>query len=448
MGKRKKTGQAISLAAHIFFFGVIIMVLLVRYAFVEHKPTFPPLPESFDLIVIGDGPAGDLAAIVAAEKGAHVLYMHTSEPEADTPGVYLPVFWAADTGYQRVAGIEYLPETMANEIYTSGESSGSYRQILAFSLASAESLRYLTELTGQQFLRLDPERPGLHWGEQESMIKISSRLAGQVEALDLIEKTGLQPQSLVTENSRVVGLTAVDPTGREEIIYTRAVILADGGYGSNQELLQKYSGLQGIMKRPEAGHLGVGLQLAQKIGARTISLEQVQVETIAIGTKRYLELSPEILAAAFIFGEKGRPLTWEENESLTELLKQNGGRVYLLFTTDYPELIPFKPTVVEDLELLASALQTTVFELEEHLAGAPPPYYLLSAGLVALTPGGLAVNENYQVLGVVEPISGLYACGELTEGLHGRAAISELFFTETIVSSRLAGENAAAYALR
>ena len=100
------------------------------------------------------------------------------------------------------------------------------------------------------------------------------------------------------------------------------------------------------------------------------------------------------------------------------------------------------------MELLASALQTTVFELEEHLAGAPPPYYLLSAGLVALTPGGLAVNENYQVLGVVEPISGLYACGELTGGLHGRAAISELFFTETIVSSRLAGENAAAYALR
>ena len=197
------------------------------------------------------------------KKGAHVLCIHTSEPEADTPGVYLPVFWAADTGYQRVAGIEYLPETMANEIYTSGESSGSYRQILAFSLASTKSLRYLTELTGQQFCGLILNAPGYTGGTGVND-KISSRLAGQVEALDLIEKTGLQPQSLVTENSRVVGLTAVDPTGREEIIYTRAVICRRRLWLQSRAFAEILRA-QGIMKRPEAGHLGVGLQLAQRL---------------------------------------------------------------------------------------------------------------------------------------------------------------------------------------
>ena len=75
MGKEKDRTSNQLQQPH-FFFGVIIMVLLVRYAFVEHKPTFPPLPESFDLIVIGDGPAGDLAAIVAAEKGSPCT-MHT-----------------------------------------------------------------------------------------------------------------------------------------------------------------------------------------------------------------------------------------------------------------------------------------------------------------------------------------------------------------------------------
>ena len=80
MGKRKKTGQAISLAA--IFFGVIIMVCLC-VMLVEHKPTFPPLPESFLIVMVTGQPV--IWRHCGGRKGAHVLYMHTSEPEAERP---------------------------------------------------------------------------------------------------------------------------------------------------------------------------------------------------------------------------------------------------------------------------------------------------------------------------------------------------------------------------
>ncbi|NLM51667.1 MAG: FAD-binding protein [Firmicutes bacterium] len=448
MGKRRKKRQVARLAVQTFFFGIIVMVLLMHYAFVEHTPTFPPQPKSYDVIVVGQGLAADLAAITAADKGALVLYLQMSEPEADTSSVYLPVFWAADSSYQRIAGIEYLPETMANEIYRQGEFFGSYPQILALSLASAESLRSLTTLTGQQFIQLDPDNPGLHWGEEDAVKEIALRLAEKLETRDLIEKANMQPQSLLTEKGQVVGLVAIGPDGHEEKIYSRAVILADGGFGSNLELLRKYSGIEGVMKRPEAGHLGRGLQLAQEIGARTVALDLVHLEVLAVGTGKLFTLPQSLVAEAYIFAADGRRLELQEGESFTDLLQQNGGKAFLVFTGEQPALVPFKPTVVKDQEFLAFALKTSPSVLKEQLAELPPPYQLLSVGLVALTPGGLAVNENYQVMAAVEPITGLYACGELTGGLHGRAAICQLFFTETIVSSLLAGENAAHYALR
>ena len=43
-------------------------------------------------------------------------------------------------------------------------------------------------------------------------------------------------------------------------------------------------------------------------------------------------------------------------------------------------------------------------------------------------------------------LPGLYAAGELTEGLQGRQALPELFLTEAVVSAKIAGEQAAQWA--
>ena len=56
------------------------------------------------------------------------------------------------------------------------------------------------------------------------------------------------------------------------------------------------------------------------------------------------------------------------------------------------------------------------------------------------------MNEFYNVMGQQGALPGLYAAGELTEGLHGRQALPELFLTEAVVSAKIAGEQAAQWA--
>ena len=93
------------------------------------------------------------------------------------------------------------------------------------------------------------------------------------------------------------------------------------------------------------------------------------------------------------------------------------------------------------LKTKAETLAPAVEELQ-------PPYRVAAVGLLALTPGGLAVDEKYCVRGEKEAIKGLYAAGEITGGLHGSTAQPELFWAECVVSSYLAGKNAAAWARR
>jgi succinate dehydrogenase/fumarate reductase flavoprotein subunit len=69
-------------------------------------------------------------------------------------------------------------------------------------------------------------------------------------------------------------------------------------------------------------------------------------------------------------------------------------------------------------------------------------------GTIALLPGGIEVDEQYRVMAAGGPIPGLYAAGELTAGIHGRASITDLILAEEVISGRLAGRAAAGYARR
>ena len=60
------------------------------------------------------------------------------------------------------------------------------------------------------------------------------------------------------------------------------------------------------------------------------------------------------------------------------------------------------------------------------------------------TLGGLTVNDVSQVLDIdFKPISGLYAAGEVTAGLHGSDRLGGNGITEAVVFGRRAGRFAA-----
>jgi fumarate reductase flavoprotein subunit len=82
------------------------------------------------------------------------------------------------------------------------------------------------------------------------------------------------------------------------------------------------------------------------------------------------------------------------------------------------------------------------------LEGIAAPYSYAIVGVVALTPGGLATDSRFRVLGPDGPIEGLFAAGETAAGLHGERVIVDLFFTADTAGPRLAGQEAAQLARR
>ena len=57
--------------------------------------------------------------------------------------------------------------------------------------------------------------------------------------------------------------------------------------------------------------------------------------------------------------------------------------------------------------------------------------------------GGVVINTNAQVLNEKgETISGLYAAGEVTGGIHGANRLGGNAITDIVVFGRIAGENA------
>ena len=73
-----------------------------------------------------------------------------------------------------------------------------------------------------------------------------------------------------------------------------------------------------------------------------------------------------------------------------------------------------------------------------------PWYACKKVPTVHHTMGGLKINENAEVLnGSDEVIEGLYACGEVTGGIHGSNRLGGNAIADCMVFGRIAGENAA-----
>ncbi len=75
-----------------------------------------------------------------------------------------------------------------------------------------------------------------------------------------------------------------------------------------------------------------------------------------------------------------------------------------------------------------------------------PPFYAVRLWpKVHYTPGGLHIDTHARVMDLFHrPISGLFAAGEVTGGIHGASRLGGCALTECIVFGRIAGQNAAA----
>ena len=286
---------------------------------------------------------------------------------------------------------------------------------------------------------------------------------------------------LTNEAGAAVGVKAVGKTGNTVTVNAQAVILATGGFGANLEMVVQYKpDLAGFMTTNASGIQGQGILMAQKLGAATVDMEQIQIhptvqaDTASLITEglrgdgavlinangeRFIdEVGTRDVVSAAEIAQPGS-FSWlvvdQKMVDASSVIQGYIKRGLMLQGDSYEAL-------AQELGIPADAFTATMEKWNGCVAEkndpdfgrtsfANPldtaPYYAVkvTAG-IHHTMGGLKIDPETHVLNADgQIIPGLFAAGEVTGGVHGANRLGGNAVADIIVFGRIAGEQAAAY---
>jgi fumarate reductase flavoprotein subunit len=295
--------------------------------------------------------------------------------------------------------------------------------------------------------------------------------------------------SLIVENNKVAGVQAVRADGTEVTIRAnKGVVLATGGYGSNTKMVQQYDNYWGNIpdnaKTTNAsGSKGEGIIMAQTAGADLVGMGFVQMMPTSDNKTGdlFTGLIPRFPANYIFVNNQGRRFV-NEGSARDALAKaafeQPNGMFFMIADADIAEEAKWltDPEVevrnnrafrADTLEELAALIGVNPAALVEEMrkynsyvdsgkdpdtgktafllkVDTPPYYATPRSPAIHHTMGGLRIDANTHVLrtdGSV--ISGLYAAGEVTGGVHAGNRLGGNAIADIFVHGRIAGQNVA-----
>ena len=400
-----------------------------------------------DIVVIGAGGAGMTAAVEAMQKGAKNVVVLEKMPITGGNTVRA-------TGGLNAAGTDWIND-IGGDLAVVGQFGGaSVKRIHRPSDTSAVGPMLVKTLTAKL-------------NEMGVPVFVDTR-AEKIE---------------VDTDGKITGVKAVDKDGKEFTITTKAVILATGGFGANQEMVVKYNpNLAGFSTTNHGGASGDGINMALGVDAALVDMDQIQTHPTVNPNTSTMYTEAVRGNGAILINKEGKRFVNEletRDKVSAAILKQTDKESYLLFDQAVRESLSaiekyIKEGIVVEantVEELASKIGVDAEGLKKTLEDyasyqvsktdaefgrasmelplTQAPYYAaLSVPAIHHTMGGVKINTNTEVLkedGTVIP--GLYAAGEVTGGIHGGNRLGGNAVTDIVVFGRIAGENADKYVL-
>ena len=288
---------------------------------------------------------------------------------------------------------------------------------------------------------------------------------------------------LLDESGAAIGVHAVGKSGNQVVVHAKAVILATGGFGANLPMVASYQpSLDGFMTTNAAGAQGQGITMAVKAGADTVDMDQIQIhptvqaDTAALITeglrgdgailvnaegKRFIdEVGTRDVVSAAEIAQPGSFSWLIVDQKMADASTVIQG--YIKRGTDFCHTADSYEALAEEIGIPADAFAATMNDWNQKVAAkADPdfgrvsfanpldtaPYYAIkvTAG-VHHTMGGIRINESTQVLRADgTAITGLFAAGEVTSGVHGANRLGGNAVADIIVFGRIAGQSAAEF---
>jgi L-aspartate oxidase len=389
-------------------------------------------PVSFDVLVVGSGASGLAAAVSAQRAGARVALATKGSLQSCNSA-------KAQGGIQAAFGDDDSPEQHAKDVWQSSHETADRRLVEVLTGEAPGAIHWLEEL-GVEFTR---ENGGYRLAKcggasRKRLLQVSDRTGHAItKALrDAAESSSVQtfPKS---------PLSSLEPTASgwrarvgEHVVDATAVILAAGGrcYREAEE--------RGELSTNHPGATGEVTQIALDLGAESRDLDALQYHPNGGAWPANMQgySIPETTRAY------GATLLNAEREEFTDPLGPRDEVSKAIFDevaagrgVDTPD---GRPAVYLDTTRIpeADADVSLPYMLRRYRAAGVDPLKepILTYPVLHYQNGGLVIDEHAETT-----LEGVYACGEIAGGTHGRNRMMGNSLLECTVFGRRAGAAAA-----
>ncbi|WP_277047257.1 flavocytochrome c [Solobacterium moorei] len=287
---------------------------------------------------------------------------------------------------------------------------------------------------------------------------------------------------IIMKDGKAVGIKGTGKDGHKVTINAKSVVIATGGFGANAEMVEKYKPeLKGFATTNAEGAQGQGIDMATAAGAATVDMDQIQIHpTVHIeedgnahliteglrgdgailvnaeGKRFYDEVSTRDKVSAAIIAQPEKSAWLVVDQSMVDKSAVIAGYIksgYTVTGATYEELAKAmgvdEATFTSTMNTWNQAVEAKSDAEFGRTSFANPlataPYYAIKiTPAVHHTMGGIVINPKAEVLNEKgEAISGLYAAGEVTGGVHGANRLGGNAVADFVVFGRISGQSAA-----
>ena len=439
-----------------------------------------------DIVIIGAGGAGMTAAINATQEGKDVILLEMMPYAGGNTTKATGGMNAAETHYQKEQGIEDSVEQFIEDTMKGGHDINDRALVTVMAENSAEGIDWLDSI-GAPLPKISfsggATNQRIHAPEDGSGVGayLVTALLKKMDELGIKVMYNTKATDLLSLEGTVNGVLA-ESDDTYYTIHSKAVILATGGFGINQEMIVRYrDDLEGTVTTSAPGIMGDGIVMAQTVGADLVDIDQIQLHP-TVEQKTSMLITESVRGdGAILVNQDGKRFTDElltrDKVSAAELA-QPGSYAYIIFDQKLREglkatekYISTGITVQGDtIEDLAAQIDVDPAVLAETLANwnkcvadqndpefgrttgmendlSTAPYYAIKiAPGIHHTMGGVHIDTGAHVVDLNgNVIPGLFAAGEVCGGVHGGNRLGGNAVADIIVFGRIASSSAVEY---
>jgi len=395
-----------------------------------------------DIVVVGAGGAGLTASLSALQNGAKVVLLEKMSFAGGASAMAGAGTTATGSKWLAEDGVEDSPQKLKADLLENGHNYNHEPTVDIFVNTVGEAFDWLVDPDGANVEYQRPTTSRTYSG--------AGRGAGVVKTLLAhVEEAGGQvlmstpATELIVSDGKVVGVKAEGETA----VYTinaKAVILATGGFGANDDLVPQE--FQKFVYAGAAGATGDAIEMVKAVDADLINMEFVNVQPNSIvlpsGLGQYC--NPGVGGAyktsgAFMVNEKGQRFANEQGGASDPVMIEGETLEDVAKVLNLPE-----GALTAAAEEYDQAVESGTDQFGRTLTmkiGSSGPYYAVQMWLrYYATLGGLHVNDQMAVLNASqEPVEGLYGAGEVVGGLEGDIYLGGSLFGWAMTSGYKAG---------